>query len=106
VASYDDFRRRRLLVRPGLTGLAQVNGNTQMPWDERILYDLAYVRACGFRMDMSILLRTIRVILAGERPPSRSFRETPYASLVEIPPGYLAKTDQPVRHEASTEKSL
>ena len=40
VAAYDDFRRQRLLVRPGITGLAQVNSNASVPWDERILFDV------------------------------------------------------------------
>ena len=45
--AYDDFRRQRLLVRPGITGLAQIHGNTALSWDQRILFDIAYVRRCG-----------------------------------------------------------
>ena len=44
VAAYDEFRRQRLLVRPGISGLAQVNGNALVSWEERIVYDIAYVR--------------------------------------------------------------
>jgi len=79
VAAYDAFRRQRLLVRPGITGLAQVYGNSLMPWDERILYDIAYVRRCGFFLDLSILLRTILVVFVGERRMTRRFTDSPYA---------------------------
>ena len=82
---YDDFRRQRLLVRPGITGLAQTHGNTQMSWDERILYDVAYVRRCGLGLDLQILGRTVWVIFVGEKAMSRSFAETRYAAWVDIP---------------------
>ena len=85
VAAYDDFRRQRLLVRPGITGLAQVYGNSLTPWDERILYDIAYVRRCGFFLDLSILLRTILVVFVGERRMTRPFVETPFAAFVTQP---------------------
>ncbi len=75
-AAYDDFRRQRLLVRPGITGLAQVYGNSLTPWDERILFDVAYVRECGFLLDMGVLLRTAIVILLGERRTTRNFANT------------------------------
>lgn len=88
VAAYDDFRRQRLLVYPGLTGLAQVNGNAAMPWDERILYDIAYVRRCSFWLDASILLRTLLVMLLGEERTSRPFEKSPYAGFVDRPLGF------------------
>ena len=82
---YDAFRRQRLLVRPGTTGLAQVNCNALAPWDERILYDIAYVRRCSLLFDLKILLRTPLVMLLGESRTTRPFRETPYAESVEVP---------------------
>lgn len=87
-AAYDGFRRQRLLVRPGITGLAQVYGNAGMPWDERILYDIVYVRRSGLVMDLGILLRTLGVVLAGEARMTRPFASTRYASYVAIPDGY------------------
>lgn len=84
-AAYDAFRRRRLLVRPGITGLAQVYGNSLMPWDERILYDIAYVRRCGFFLDLSILLRTILVVFVGERRMTRPFVESRFVGFVTSP---------------------
>jgi lipopolysaccharide/colanic/teichoic acid biosynthesis glycosyltransferase len=88
VATYDDFRRQRLLVRPGITGLAQIHGNTSIPWDERILFDIAYVRRCGLLMDLGILLRTKWAILRGERRVARPFTATRYARYLTPPDGY------------------
>lgn len=87
VDAYDDFRRQRLLLRPGITGLAQVYGSALMSWDERILYDIAYVRKCGLLMDIGILLRTVAVIPLGETRMTRSFESTKYAGYV-IPPDH------------------
>ncbi len=75
---YDDFKRRRLLARPGLTGLAQVNGNASISWDERINYDVHYVRHHGFLMDLGIALKTILVVFAGEERYARPFAESRY----------------------------
>ena len=63
---YDKETLRRLVATPGLTGLAQVNGGTQMTWPERWEYDLRYVRELSFGLDLAILLRTIMVVLFGE----------------------------------------
>ncbi len=76
---YDAFKRRRLLVRPGITGLAQVNGNTAISWDERIKYDVHYVKHHGFRMDLGIIGKTALVILLGEKRFARPFDESSYA---------------------------
>lgn len=79
VEAYNDFQRRRLNVRPGITGLAQVNGNAAMSWDERIKYDVYYVDHCGPLMDLGILLKTILVIALGEDRFARPFEQSPYA---------------------------
>ena len=86
--AYDDFRRQRLLVRPGITGLAQIHGNTALSWDQRILFDIAYVRRCSFLLDLSILLRTCWAIPAGDPVQPPSFQETRYAKYVTPPEGY------------------
>ena len=88
VAAYDEFRRQRLLVRPGITGLAQVYGNSMASWDERILFDIAYVRRCSFMLDVSILFRTVLVIAVGERRMTRGFAKTRFRSVVAPPAGY------------------
>ncbi len=88
VAAYDDFRRQRLLLRPGLSGLAQVHSPASRTWDERILYDVAYVRRCSLLLDMYILLRTILVIVLGEERTARPFPKTRFAKHVTIPPDF------------------
>ena len=64
---YDEFQRRRLEVRPGLTGWAQVNGNVALAADDRIRLDVWYVDHWSTRLDGSILARTFPAILGGER---------------------------------------
>ena len=59
-------QRERLNVRPGLTGLAQVNGRNDLSWPERIAYDLDYVETQSVRTDATILLRTAGAMLGGE----------------------------------------
>jgi lipopolysaccharide/colanic/teichoic acid biosynthesis glycosyltransferase len=60
---YDDFQARRMEVKPGLTGLAQVAGRAAMPWSERIKLDLRYIDDRSLRLDLSIVMRTFRVVL-------------------------------------------
>jgi len=60
VAAYDDFQRRRLLVKPGITGWAQVNGRNAIPWEERIKLDVWYVDHWSLRLDISIMGRTLK----------------------------------------------
>lgn len=79
IENYDDFQRRRLDVRPGCTGLAQVNSTPLVPWDERIRYDVYYVDHLGPLMDLGILLKTLLVLFLGEKRFSRPFGQSPYA---------------------------
>ncbi len=77
--AYDETQRRRLLLRPGCTGLAQVNSMSRgADWTERIRYDVYYVRHCSFRLDMAILAKTPFVALLGERRFDRPFDQSPY----------------------------
>lgn len=68
LAGYDAYAWRRLTVRPGLTGWAQVNGSVVLSWPERILLDVWYVDHRSIRLDVAILLRTVGVLIRGERP--------------------------------------
>ncbi len=64
VARYADHVRRRLVVKPGLTGLWQVNGRSDLSWDESVRLDLRYVENWSFALDLQILWKTIWAMLA------------------------------------------
>lgn len=66
VEKYDDFQRRRLLVPPGVTGLAQVNGRNQLTWPQRIERDVWYVDHWSYWLDLKILWQTVGVVLRRE----------------------------------------
>jgi len=66
LAEFNEDAKLRLLVRPGLTGLAQVNGNTALTWPERWHYDAEYVRTLSFALDCRIVAKTLAVLLHGE----------------------------------------
>ena len=66
VVEYTPHQRRRLEVKPGITGWAQVNGRTSLPWNERIELDVWYVDHRGLRLDFQILLKTVRMLVTGE----------------------------------------
>ena len=63
---YTAEERRRHAVRPGLTGLAQVNGRNLTSWAERFAYDVDYVDHISFALDAKIVLMTIRCVLSRE----------------------------------------
>jgi len=64
VERYDERQRRRLEVRPGITGWAQIHGRAELSWPERIELDVWYVEHRSPRVDLMILLRTPRALFA------------------------------------------
>ena len=66
VQLYTDDEARRLTMRPGMTGLAQINGNGALLWEDRIEYDLKYIDNFSVGLDFYILLNTVKVVLFGE----------------------------------------
>lgn len=74
------FSPHRLDMRPGMTGLAQVNGNCSLSWEDREVYDLYYNDHFSLGLDLWILLRTLRVIFCGEkrclRAPDEAMRQS------------------------------
>lgn len=63
VARYEEDVRRRLLVRPGITGLWQVSGRSDLSWDESVRLDLHYVENWFLGLDLSIIARTVSAVL-------------------------------------------
>jgi lipopolysaccharide/colanic/teichoic acid biosynthesis glycosyltransferase len=66
ISRYTPEQARRHEVRPGITGLAQVNGRNAISWDERFALDLQYVDEHDLRMDIGILVRTVAAVLSRE----------------------------------------
>jgi len=64
VAQYDSQVRRRLLVKPGLTGLWQISGRSDLPWEEAVRLDLRYVENWSLALDALILWKTFRAVLS------------------------------------------
>ena len=63
VAQYPDDMRRRLVVKPGLTGLWQVSGRADLSWEDAVRLDLSYVENWSLTMDLTIMARTLIVVL-------------------------------------------
>lgn len=66
VEKYDEHQMRRLEVKPGITGWAQVNGRASLPWSERIELDVYYVDNRSAALDARILLRTVKLLFSGD----------------------------------------
>ena len=64
VARYEDDMNRRLRVRPGMTGLWQVSGRSDLSWDETVRLDLYYVDNWSMMQDMAILARTLSAVVS------------------------------------------
>ena len=63
---YESWVNRRLFVRPGISGLWQVSGRSNLTWDESVRIDLYYVENWSFIGDLLILWRTIRTVVKGD----------------------------------------
>ena len=66
VEQYDDFQRRRLQVKPGITGWAQIHGRNLLSWPERIEYDVWYIEHWSLWLDIKTLLLTPIVVIRGQ----------------------------------------
>jgi undecaprenyl phosphate N,N'-diacetylbacillosamine 1-phosphate transferase len=66
VKAYDACQRRRLKVKPGITGWAQINGRNAIPWEDRIKLDVWYVDNWSLGLDLMILGRTLKTVLKRE----------------------------------------
>ncbi|MBW1917913.1 MAG: sugar transferase [Deltaproteobacteria bacterium] len=60
---YNDFQKKRLAVKPGITGWAQINGRNDIPWSQRFIYDVWYVEHWSLMLDLKIIFSTIPMVL-------------------------------------------
>lgn len=63
LALYSEEQRSRHKLRPGITGLAQVNGGKGISWKQKFEWDRQYMQACSFTLDLSIIFKTILIVL-------------------------------------------
>lgn len=63
---YSEEQKKRLQVRPGITGYAQVNGRSTITHGEKIAYDLYYVKNYSFLLDLKIIIQTIKLVITGK----------------------------------------
>lgn len=63
---YNEFQKKRHLVRPGITGWAQVNGRNAISWNQKFTYDVWYVENLSFLLDIKILFLTIKKVIISE----------------------------------------
>nr|WP_262897723.1 sugar transferase [Algoriphagus pacificus] len=63
---YSDEQQKRHLVKPGVTGWAQINGRNAISWEKKFEYDIWYVENCSFLLDIKILFITLFNVLAGK----------------------------------------
>jgi len=75
VMNYDDFQTRRLEMKPGITGWAQVNGNTLLDWNDRIRLDVWYIEHWSLRLDLYIIIKTLKTIILGEFIDKKALKE-------------------------------
>lgn len=62
---YDDRAKHRLAIRPGITGLYQVTARSKVPFSGMLAYDLEYIERRSLRLDLSIMARTLKVMVMG-----------------------------------------
>lgn len=63
---YDDVQRSRHFAKPGITGLAQVEGRNALSWEEKFSYDIKYINNISFLLDIRIIIKTISVVFKRE----------------------------------------
>lgn len=66
IEKYEDWELRRFDVKPGLTGLAQINGNIFLDFKEKSAYDIKYIEKISFLNDLIIIFKTIAIVIFGE----------------------------------------
>lgn len=66
VKKISEYHKRRHTMRPGVTGLAQVNGRNDLTWEKKLTYDIEYIDKFSLGLDFIILIKTIKVVLLHE----------------------------------------
>jgi lipopolysaccharide/colanic/teichoic acid biosynthesis glycosyltransferase len=76
IAEWNDEQKKRLLVKPGLTGLAQINGRGELTKEAKLVFDVEYVKKASFLFDLKIIFMTIRLVLGSANIYEKNYSET------------------------------
>jgi lipopolysaccharide/colanic/teichoic acid biosynthesis glycosyltransferase len=76
IAEWNDQQKKRLLVKPGLTGLAQIRGRGELTIEQKLEYDVEYVRNASFWLDLKIIFFTVFQVLAGVSIYEKKYSQT------------------------------
>ncbi len=96
VERYDERQRGRLNMRPGITGLAQVNGRNELTWNEKIEFDLEYIENYSLWLDIKILFKTVGVVL-GQKGIAFNKEDAITAKAEEEPIVYVSEKEPAVK---------
>ena len=78
MAEWDERQKKRLLVKPGLTGLAQISGRGELTREEKLELDVKYVETACFRLDIKIILATVGQVFRRQSIYEKSYSQTEY----------------------------
>ena len=69
---FSDLQKKRMDIKPGITGLAQVNGRNHLSWEDRFSYDVEYIKKKSFFLDLGIIFKTLYIVLFRKNIDSKS----------------------------------
>ena len=72
LSRFNSFQKKRMDVKPGITGLAQVNGRNYLSWEDRFSYDVEYIRKKSFFLDLGIIIKTLYIVIFRKNIDSES----------------------------------
>jgi len=78
IAEWDERQKKRLLVKPGLTGLAQISGRGELTREEKLELDVKYVETTGFWLDLKIILATIAQVFGRKNIYEKRYSKTEF----------------------------
>jgi lipopolysaccharide/colanic/teichoic acid biosynthesis glycosyltransferase len=76
MAEWNDRQKKRLLVKPGLTGLAQISGRGELTKEEKLAFDVEYVQKASFLLDFKIIFTTLLQVLTGKSIYEKRYSQT------------------------------
>ncbi len=78
MAEWDERQKKRLLVKPGLTGLAQISGRGELTREQKLELDVRYVETAGFLLDIKIILATIAQVFGRKNIYEKKYSQTEF----------------------------